>query len=96
MEPENGSIRDMLRMVFMPLAFIDKEAHEQMKADEVDMFYEYVSEAGPRSVNGMPIFMSVQTLTRTESLKCWGFLEQYRKLKEEFHGNEKESGNQEG
>jgi hypothetical protein len=54
-------IADMLGSVFMPLLFgaeIPKDA---------SLVYEYVSEAGPRSVDGMPMFMSCRFLKKPEA-----------------------------
>jgi len=52
-----------LGMVFMPLFFMDKE---QLPPNTAEVF-EYYDKAGPRSVNGMPVFMSMHILTKTEA-----------------------------
>ena len=72
------------QMVFMPIALgaFSNATEEEMK--DLGMIYEYLSEAGPRSVNGMPCFMSFQMLTRAESEKTFDHYEAYKKLKEEF------------
>lgn len=57
-EPEH------LPLVFMPLALLSKEEADKIDALPRDLqpgiFFEYVSKAGPRSINGHPIFWSVQ------------------------------------
>ena len=57
-------------MVFMPLAlgmFAD-HGEKEMKAvtDELGVFWEWMSQAGPRSVNGLPTFFSVRLLCRSD------------------------------
>lgn len=55
--------------VFMPLMFLDEKQHEELKADSPGMLFEYMNEAGPRSVNGCPVFMSVQYLSKEDFMK---------------------------
>lgn len=64
-------IRDMreLRMVFMVLAFADREMIESMENEGIVAFYEYMREALPRSINGMPIFSSCRKLTADENTR---------------------------
>lgn len=57
-----------LSMVFMPLIFMTKEEW-QSELSNVEIIFEYRSAAGPRAVNGMPIFMSFQTATKAECEK---------------------------
>jgi hypothetical protein len=54
---------DMIAMVFMPIAFgaITKEI-----AEETALVYEYIDKAGPRSINGMPIFFSCRLLHKDD------------------------------
>lgn len=54
---------DSLVMVFMVLLFMDDIQKKQMKRDGTHFFYEYYDKAGPRSMNGMPIFMSCHILS---------------------------------
>lgn len=55
----------------MPLLFLSKESLDKMKKDNVVHFYEYNKTAGPRSVNGYPIFTSCRSLTeRDYTLLC--------------------------
>lgn len=50
------------RMVFMILAFFDESHWKSMETENISLVYEYLDKAGPRSVNGMPNFMSAQYL----------------------------------
>jgi hypothetical protein len=50
-------------MVFMALIFVDDITKKQWKRDNTYFFYEYYDKAGPRSINGMPVFMSFHILS---------------------------------
>jgi len=54
---------DMLVAVFMPLAFI---SINKKWVDQVGLIYEYLDKAGPRSINGMPTFMSMRIVPRAD------------------------------
>ncbi len=51
-------------IVFMPLLFADQDMLDDMK--DVGIVYEYMDKAGPRSLNGMPIFMSFKMLHKDD------------------------------
>lgn len=57
-----------LGMVFMPLVMMTREERQQELADAYRIF-EYRSAAGPRAINGMPMFMSFRTATKAECEK---------------------------
>ena len=68
---------NMLTSVFMPIIFgAFKEAKD---IENVGLIYEHLSEAGPRSVNGYPSFMSMNILDHAEAKRVF---EMYDKLKE--------------
>ena len=67
-----------IRMVFMVLSFMDGERIKELQANPPGLIYEYISEAGPRSVNGMPVFMSLKMLTQDDTKKMF---EHYEQLK---------------
>lgn len=58
-----------LRCIFMVLALGGQEIWEQLAEQNIAFFYEYRSEAGPRMVNGLPQFMSMQVLNDTDFQK---------------------------
>ena len=66
--------RDLL-LVFMPIGFMGHEDRAQMIADmesgAIGMLYEYMREAGPRSINGLPSFFSVRMLNREQADTTW-------------------------
>jgi hypothetical protein len=48
--------------IFMPLMFIDEVTRREMIRDKIAHFYADMGEAGPRTINGYPIFMSMGML----------------------------------
>lgn len=65
-----SEVERMLPIVFMVLGFMEKAELEAMSERDVVVFYEYYSQAGPRSINGYPMFTSCYQLTREE----WAFV----------------------
>lgn len=57
----------LLKAIFMPLIFAKPEDIQTLRDKGVVAFYEYLSEAGPRSVNGYPMFTTFGTLTREDN-----------------------------
>lgn len=67
-----------ITMVFMVLGMMERKQLLQLqRKDRPGMFYEYLSAAGPRSINGMPMFFSVQLLHPEDTKIVW---EIYREL----------------
>lgn len=54
---------DAIGMVFMPIVFMEMPKKE---AEQVGLIYEYLDKAGPRSINGMPIFPSCRLLSKED------------------------------
>ena len=75
--PENEG--HMIRSIFMPIG-LGGLTPEQ--AAEVGMLYEYLSQAGPRSVNGYPCFFSVQCVNKADMDQLIGFINQYKEAVE--------------
>ena len=65
-----------LSIVFMPLALMDKEGMEEFRKREPVMIYEYLDKSAPRSVNGMPSFMSMNLLNAEEAKIVWDKLDE--------------------
>ena len=55
--------------------------------DEPEMIYEYLDKAGPRSVNGMPMFMSVNVMNRADFRAWLPMYIEYEKAQQEFLDN---------
>lgn len=58
---------DLLGLIFMPLLF---GSLETIELDSIGVFYEYMKKAGPRSINGYPIFHSIHFLNREDWARC--------------------------
>lgn len=56
----------MLPLVFMPIMFLSEELKNLLIEQKVEVLYEEVSKALPRSINGFPLFASMLTLTGDE------------------------------
>jgi len=64
----------LLSSVFLPITFMDEPQIEQIKKDNVAAFYEYYDKAGPRAINGLPMFTSMRTITEEDLKKMGGVL----------------------
>ena len=67
----SGQIRDqsLTQSIFMPLLFMDAKTQARMLIHEASFLYEHFSKAGPRSINGYPIFFSMQILSKSDGDK---------------------------
>ena len=70
--------------VFMPLIFLDEETSEIWKDDPPGVIYKYVHKAMPRSVNGMPSFMSFHFLDSKDTERLRSMIEKLQKHDEEL------------
>ena len=74
---------DAARMCFLILMFLDKPALEAMEKAEIVHAYQYMSQAGERSVNGMPMFMSSRFLNKADTAKLQVRLDEIKAFKEQ-------------
>lgn len=65
----------MASSIFMPLIFLERTPECRADMDNWGMFFEYTDKAGPRSINGYPIFMSMRILTKTDTDKVQKYYE---------------------
>ncbi len=75
---------DMLPMVFMVITFMDFDKIQELQDDDIWHFYEYLDKAGPRSINGMPIFFSAHTITKDDWKKVIPLIKEFQSKKEQF------------
>lgn len=52
--------QNLLSMIFMPIAFGAFKDQNEESVKNIGLIYEYYDKAGPRSVNGYPIFFSLR------------------------------------
>lgn len=56
----------LLKVVFMPLMFMNEEQKEAFVKNPPALIYEYISQAGPIVINGCPIFTSMRQINLSE------------------------------
>ena len=70
-------MKSCLPVVFLPLAFMDEKQRQKLVDENVIHFYEYVDQAGPRSINGMPSFFSARNINQEEWEKVVKYIKEY-------------------
>jgi hypothetical protein len=80
---------NLLPQVFVPIALncFKDIPEEDIKKGKLWVIYEYYDKAGPRSINGYPIFFSLNYLSKEEAEVTNDLLHKYIKLKSEFEVN---------
>lgn len=68
-----------LGMVFMPIVLGAFSEYSEEARKDIGMVYEYYDKAGPRSINGYPIFFSFRIVNVKDRLVVW---EKYEKIRE--------------
>lgn len=79
--PPNDS--RMLLSIFMILSLMEN-ANQWVR--DAGLIYEYLSEAGPRSINGYPMFMSCRKLNIEDTKKMFEYYNEILKYREKFLG----------
>jgi hypothetical protein len=69
----------MLHMVFLVLAMMTEEQAKDFMEKDYAVCYEYLDKASPRQINGMPMFMSANFLTREEYKRVYEMEAEVRK-----------------
>jgi len=73
-----------LGMVFMPLLFMDKKAKDDLIKAKASVFWEWMDQAGPRAINGYPIFMSMRFMTDAEWIKVMAYVKKIEAFEKEL------------
>lgn len=68
----------------MPILFLNDEQRKQLIADEVFAFYGKMEDAGPRAINGYPMFTSMSSVTEKEYEKLSRYVKLYQDMQKEF------------
>lgn len=71
-----------LSMIFMPIIFGAFANNTEEYRKDVGMIYEYYSQAGPTSINGYPIFFSMQYINIHDAKIVWEKVEKIREVLE--------------
>lgn len=61
--------QEQVGRVFLLLAFMAPEDRQVLQADEITFCYEYLENALPRGINGLPMFHSMHMLNRADHLR---------------------------
>tara|TARA_R110000824_G_scaffold253738_1_gene442784 strand:- start:640 stop:1002 length:363 start_codon:yes stop_codon:yes gene_type:complete len=76
--------RSQINMIFMGLIFLSGKMADDFKLQvengDIDMLWEYNSEAGPRSINGYPCFTSLRTMSKREAKVFWYYVRKIETL----------------
>jgi hypothetical protein len=86
--PDNENVA----RVFLPIMLGAFSNIVEEDLNKVGMVFEYMSQAAPRSINGMPSFFSFQMLKREDVDRLIVFHDEYKKLKDQFKGNDANQG----
>ncbi|OGU60448.1 MAG: hypothetical protein A2V66_01820 [Ignavibacteria bacterium RBG_13_36_8] len=65
---------DMFASIFMPVAMFDQKQLKELSDSQPGLFYEYMSKAGPRAINGYPSFFSYNILSIDETKKMIDYM----------------------
>jgi len=65
----------LMPVVFVPLVFM---VGEKKWADQIGLVYEYLDKAGPRAINGMPMFMSMRVVPKEDVPILLEYVQKYR------------------
>lgn len=60
------SDRSMLPLVFLPLGMGGLSQLPESEIRNIGLFWEHLSAAGPRSINGLPMFVSVHMMHKAD------------------------------
>ena len=89
----------MFQSVFMITVFMDQADIEDLKSQDIGMFYEYYAKAGPMAVNALPIFFSCSILHSADAERVWKMYEKMVQSQEDIKAmvlNREESPYDEG
>lgn len=77
--------QSLMGVIFMPLALGALSKYNQPSLNNIGMVYEYFSKAGPRSVNGYPIFTSFLLLNKQDADIVIGRVQEIDKMLNDGH-----------
>ena len=93
---DDKEMANLIGIVFMPFMFMPQEDKKKLIDAKVIHMYEFYDQAGPRSINGYPIFMGVRFILEGEWKKIVKYVEALGKQRSEFMGEEEPEVNWHG
>ncbi len=82
-----------LTSVFMVLMFMEEKDINRFKNNPPGLIYEYMDKAGPMTINGNPIFMSMQLLSKEDGERVIKHYTGIKDIVENFEVKESDYGN---
>lgn len=61
---------------------VEEKYYKEQRLPSIGLIYEYLSQAGPMSMNGGPMFMSLRMLNREDTKKMFEYYETYKEIRE--------------
>lgn len=77
---------DAARLSFLVLRFFDPEQLQEMRDARIAHVYEHMSKASERSINGLPMFLSLQMLDMNDTEKLVKRIEEIEAFKKQRDG----------
>lgn len=74
----------ILSYIFIPLAWAGEDFKVWCLKNKICLFYEYMSVAGPRSINGYPTFFSVRSMSEADLKRLTDYMEKIEKALSEI------------
>jgi hypothetical protein len=72
--------QNLMTMIFMPLGFLDKrQILDLQRKARPGLLYAHMRNAGPRAINGYPMFMEMSMAGPQDATKIWN---EYKRLSE--------------
>lgn len=71
----------LLGSIFMPLALMDRSQKLKFTRDKPEMLYAPMSAAGPRAINGYPMFFELSFVNKADADRVWA---EYQSIKAEL------------
>lgn len=77
-----NQMQNLLSMIFMPIALGALSDLSDAAKKDIGFIYEYLDKAGPRSINGFPIFFSCAYVNIHDRKLIWEKVSQIEKMLE--------------
>jgi len=74
----------LIPMVFMPIALGGLQNIPKEDLERIGSIFEYYSEAGPRGINGYPIFFSCKLISKEQWDQVKVYFDEYKELQNKF------------
>ena len=85
---------NLMTSVFMPLLFMGTEAFDKLRANPPSLIYEYYDQAGPRSINGYPFFVSCHMIWKEDFDRMMVFLKAFTEAEKAIIGQSPDPASQ--